>query len=365
MLYHLLYPLSNEIGALNLFRYITFRATGAIVTALLISLFLGPWFVRQLRRLSVGQNIREVGPQAHFIKAGTPTMGGLLILFAVVVSTLLWSSLTNLYVWITLGVTVAFGTVGFLDDYLKVRREQNLGLTSKQKFGLQILAAGAAALALWWLPRWLPEVYRFDPAVAVPFLKAFAIPLGLAYIPFVVLVLVGSSNAVNLTDGLDGLAIGSTMIAAATYAVFTYVAGNRVIASYLQIEYVGGVGEVTVFCAALVGASLGFLWFNAHPADVFMGDVGSLSIGAAIGIVAILSKQEILLVLVGGIFVMEAVSVMVQVAAFKAFKRRVFRMSPLHHHFEMIGWAEPKIIVRFWILSLLFALVALSTLKLR
>ena len=361
MLYHLLYPLSDTLAALNVFRYITFRAVGAIVTALLISMVLGPWFIRLLRRLSVGQNIRDVGPQAHFIKAGTPTMGGLLILFAVVVSTLLWSSLTNLYVWFALGVTLVFGLIGFLDDYLKVRREQNLGLTTKQKFALQI---GAAALA-GGLLLLLPETYDFEPTLAVPFFKNLAWSLGFLYVPFVVLVLVGASNAVNLTDGLDGLAIGSTMIAAATYAVFCYVAGNRIIAGYLQIEYVGGVGEVTVFCAAFVGASLGFLWFNAHPADVFMGDVGSLSIGAAIGIVAVLCKQEILLVLVGGIFVLEAVSVMLQVAWFRVFKRRIFRMSPIHHHFEMVGWAEPKIIVRFWILALIFALVALSTLKLR
>ena len=361
MLYHLLFPLSEQWGAFNVFRYITFRAAMAAVTALAISFLLGPGFIRLLRRLSVGQNIRDVGPQAHFIKAGTPTMGGLLILFALVVSTLLWSSLTNLYVWLSLGVTLAFGGIGFLDDFLKVKREQNLGLTSRQKFGLQILAAGAVAVLL----RFIPPAYEFDPAISVPFVKTMVFDLGWFYIPFVLLILVGSSNAVNLTDGLDGLAIGSTMIAAATYAVFTYVAGNRIIAAYLQIQYVGGVGEVTVFCAALVGAALGFLWFNAHPADVFMGDVGSLSIGAAIGMVAVLSKQEIVLVLVGGIFVMEAVSVMLQVAFFRVFKRRIFRMSPIHHHFEMVGWAEPKIIVRFWILALIFALVALSTLKLR
>jgi phospho-N-acetylmuramoyl-pentapeptide-transferase len=361
MLYHLLFPLADQWGAFNVFRYITFRAAMAAVTALAISFLLGPWFIRTLRRLSVGQNIRDVGPQAHFIKAGTPTMGGLLILFALGVSTLLWSSLTNVYVWLCLGVTIAFGVIGFADDYLKVKREQNLGLTSRQKFGLQILAASVAAILL----RFIPPAYEFDPTIALPFVKNFVLDLGHLYIPFVVLVLVGASNAVNLTDGLDGLAIGSTMIAAATYAVFTYVAGNRIIAAYLQIQYVGGVGEVTVFCAALVGAALGFLWFNAHPADVFMGDVGSLSIGAAIGMVAVLAKQEIVLVLVGGIFVMEAASVMLQVAFFKAFKRRIFRMSPIHHHFEMVGWAEPKIIVRFWILALIFALVALSTLKLR
>jgi phospho-N-acetylmuramoyl-pentapeptide-transferase len=288
-------------------------------------------------------------------------MGGLLVLLAVVVSTLLWANLLNPYVWVALGVMVAFGAVGFADDYLKVRRRHNLGLTARTKFTLQILAAALAALAL----LGLPEPYEFRPTVAFPFFKQAVLSLGLAYVPFVVLVLVGASNAVNLTDGLDGLAIGVTLVAASTYAVFTYVAGNRIVAGYLQVEYVSGVGEVAVFCAALVGASLGFLWFNAHPAEVFMGDVGSLSIGAAIGTVAVLAKQEIVLMLVGGIFVIEALSVILQVASFKLTGRRVLRMAPLHHHFELAGWAEPKIIVRFWILAILCALIGLSTLKLR
>jgi phospho-N-acetylmuramoyl-pentapeptide-transferase len=280
---------------------------------------------------------------------------------AVAASTLLWANLSNAFVWLALAVTLAFGAVGFVDDLLKVRRHRNLGLTARSKFALQVLAAavGAAVLLA------LPARYGFHPTLAFPFFKEAVINLGLLYVPFVVLVLVGSSNAVNLTDGLDGLAIGVTLIAASTYAVFTYVAGNRVVASYLQVEYVSGVGEVTVFCAALVGASLGFLWFNAHPAQVFMGDVGSLAIGAAIGSVAVLAKQEIVLVLVGGIFVLEALSVMLQVASFKLTGRRVLRMSPLHHHFELVGWAEPKIIVRFWILAILCALLGLSTLKLR
>jgi phospho-N-acetylmuramoyl-pentapeptide-transferase len=361
MLYHLLFPLADEFAPFNVFRYISFRTAGAIVTALLLSLLLGPWFVRTLRRLSVGQNIRDVGPQAHLLKAGTPTMGGLLILFALTVSTLLWAVLDNPYTWVVLGVTLAFGGIGFLDDYLKVKRERNLGLTSRQKFGMQVLAALAAGAAV----LVLPGEYAIEPTLALPFFKALVLQLGIFYVPFAVLVLVGSSNAVNLTDGLDGLAIGSTMIAAGTYAIFTYVAGNRVIATYLQVEYVSGVGEATVFCGALVGASLGFLWFNSHPAEVFMGDVGSLSIGGAIGIVAVLCKQEVLLVVVGGIFVMEALSVMLQVAFFRATKRRIFRMSPLHHHFELVGWAEPKIIVRFWILAMIFSLIGLSTLKLR
>jgi phospho-N-acetylmuramoyl-pentapeptide-transferase len=361
MLYHLLYPLADQYAVFNVFRYLTFRGAGAIVTALLISLLLGPWFVAQLRRLSVGQNIRDVGPEAHLLKAGTPTMGGLLILFALVVSTLLWANLVNPYTWVALGTTVAFGAIGFADDFLKVRRSRNLGLTSAQKLSLQTVAALAAGAVL----LSLPGEWALRPTLALPFFKQAVFTLGLVYVPFVVLVLVGASNAVNLTDGLDGLAIGTSMIAAATYAIFTYVAGNRIISTYLQLEYVGGVGEVSVFCGALVGAAVGFLWFNAYPAEVFMGDVGSLSIGGAIGIVAVLCKQEILLVVVGGVFVMEAASVILQVASFKLTGKRLFRMSPIHHHFELAGWAEPKIIVRFWILALMFSLLALSTLKLR
>lgn len=358
MLYYLLFPLRDVIPAFNVFRYITFRVAAAVVTALVLSWLLGPKFIRMLRRLSVGQNIRDVGPQAHQVKAGTPTMGGLLILFATLVPTLLWAELRNVYVWIVLLVTLAFGAIGFADDYLKVSRRRNLGLTARAKFWLQILAGTAMGVILLFLP-------EFDPAVALPFFKRFVLNLGYFYIPFVVIVLVGASNAVNLTDGLDGLAIGATSIAAATYALFTYIAGNRVIANYLQVSYVPGVGEVAVFCGALVGAGIGFLWFNSHPAEVFMGDVGSLSLGAAIGSVAVLAKQEILLVLVGGLFVLEALSVIIQVASFKLRGKRVFRMSPLHHHFELTGWAEPKVIVRFWILSILFALLSLSTLKLR
>ena len=358
MLYHLLYPLADQWAAFNVFRYITFRSAGAVMTAVLLSLLLGPRFVATLRRLSVGQNIRELGPQAHQVKAGTPTMGGLLILFAVAIPTLLWARLDNPYVWIVLVVTLGFGTVGFLDDYLKVKRGKNLGLTAKAKMAGLLLVSGTAAIALQLLP-------QFSPTLTFPFFKALVLDLGWAYAALVVLVLVGASNAVNLTDGLDGLATGATLIAAATYAVFTYVAGNAVAARYLQISYVPGVGEVTVFCTALAGASLGFLWFNAHPAEMFMGDVGSLALGGAIGIVAVLSKQELMLVLVGGLFVLEALSVIAQVASFKLTGKRILRMSPLHHHFELIGWAEPKIIVRFWILALLFALVSLSTLKLR
>jgi phospho-N-acetylmuramoyl-pentapeptide-transferase len=361
MLYWLLYPLRDLIPAFNVFRYITFRVAAAIVTALVLSWLLGPWFIRQLRRLSVGQNIRDVGPQAHQVKAGTPTMGGLLILFATLVPTLLWMDLSNIYVWLVILVTTAFGGIGFADDYLKVRNRRNLGLTAKAKFWLQVLASLAFGIAL----VVLPAESGFNPVVTFPFIKRLVLHLGYFYILFVAFVLVGSSNAVNLTDGLDGLAIGATSVAAATYAIFTYIAGNAIIARYLQVAWVPGVGEVAVFCGAMVGAGIGFLWFNSHPAEVFMGDVGSLSLGAAIGSVAILAKQEIVLVLVGGLFVMEALSVIIQVASFKLRGKRVFRMSPLHHHFELSGWAEPKVIVRFWILSILFALLSLSTLKLR
>jgi phospho-N-acetylmuramoyl-pentapeptide-transferase len=328
------------------------------MTAVLLSLLLGPGFIRTLRRLSVGQNIRELGPQAHQLKAGTPTMGGLLILLCVTVPTLLWARLDNPYVWIALLVTLGFGGVGFLDDYLKVKRGRNLGLSARAKLLGQLVVGAAAGAALLLLP-------QYQTTLTFPFFKGLAFDLGLFYIPFVMLVLVATSNGVNLTDGLDGLAIGATLIAAATYAVFTYVAGNAIAARYLNVAYIAGVGEVAVFCTALAGASLGFLWFNAHPAEVFMGDVGSLALGGAIGIVAVLCKQEIALIFVGGLFVLEALSVIVQVASFKLRGKRVLRMSPLHHHFELSGWAEPKVIVRFWILALLFALLSLATLKLR
>lgn len=361
MLYHLLYPLHDQVGAFNVFRYITFRTAGAIATAILLSIVFGPWFIRTLRRLSVGQNIREVGPQSHLVKAGTPTMGGLLILFALFTSTLLWANLTNPFVWIAVGVTAAFGGVGFIDDFVKVRKRRNLGLTARGKLVLLTLFSAVAALAL----LEMPAETGFEPTLTFPFFKNLVVYLGWLYVPFVALVLVGSSNAVNLTDGLDGLAIGSTLVASATYAIFTYVAGHQVVAAYLQVPALPGVGEVTIFCGALVGASLGFLWFNCHPAEVFMGDVGSLALGGAIGIVAILSKQELVLVLVGGLFVMEALSVAIQVISYKLTGKRVFRMAPIHHHFELYGWAEPRIIVRFWILAILFALLGLSTLKLR
>jgi phospho-N-acetylmuramoyl-pentapeptide-transferase len=360
MLFHLLFPLRDEFAIFNVFRYITFRAAGAVVTAIVLTLLLGPGFIRWLQRLSIGQNIREVGPEHHH-KAGTPTMGGVLILFALVVPTLLWARLDNFYLWLALGVMVAFGAIGFADDFLKVKRGRNQGLTARTKFVLLALVAAAGGATL----MYLPSDYNFSPTIAFPFFKTAVFNVGLLYVPFVVLVLVGASNAVNLTDGLDGLAIGATMIAAATYAIFTYIAGNSVVAGYLQVPYVRDVGEVVIFCGALVGASLGFLWFNSHPAEVFMGDVGSLAVGGAIGIVAVLSKQEMVLVLVGGLFVIEALSVIIQVASYKLTGRRVLRMAPIHHHFELGGWPESKIIVRFWIVAILFALLGLSTLKLR
>jgi phospho-N-acetylmuramoyl-pentapeptide-transferase len=358
MLYHLLFPLRELFHVLNVFRYITFRTAGATLTALLISVLLGPWLILTLRRLAVGQSIREVGPERHQVKAGTPTMGGLLILLSLLVPTLLWARLDNAYVWLVAGVTLAFGTIGFLDDVIKLRRRSNQGLRARSKLLLQVLVAAGTAV-------WLFAGLDFSTKLALPFFKQPQPDLGLWYIPFVVLIMVGASNAVNLTDGLDGLAIGATLIAAATYAIFTYLAGHRIVAGYLQVAYVPGVGEVAVFCGALVGASLGFLWFNAHPAEIFMGDVGSLAIGAAIGMLAVLSKQEVLLILVGGLFVLEAISVIAQVISFKLTGRRVLRMAPLHHHFELAGWAESKIIVRFWIVAILFALMSLSTLKLR
>jgi phospho-N-acetylmuramoyl-pentapeptide-transferase len=361
MLYALLYPLSDELSVLNVFRYITFRAAGATVTALVLSLSCGPAFIRLLQNKALGQHIRAEGPESHQAKAGTPTMGGLLILAALGLSTLLWASLENVYMWLCLGTTLAFGAVGFADDYLKFRHRRNLGLTKRWKFLLQVGAAavfGSLLLAL-------PPAFGFEPTLSFPFFKRWVLQMGMLYVPFVVLVLVGTSNAVNFTDGLDGLATGATLVAAGTYAVFTYVAGNSVAANYLQVTYVAGAGELAVFCGALVGASLGFLWFNAHPADVFMGDVGSLAIGGAIGAVAVVAKQELVLVLVGGLFVLEALSVIAQIASFKLTGKRVLRMAPLHHHFEKVGWAEPKIIVRFWILAILFALLSLSTLKLR
>jgi phospho-N-acetylmuramoyl-pentapeptide-transferase len=361
MLYWLLYPLASRVPAFNVFRYITFRSAMSAVTAMLVALMLGPPMIRWLKRAQIGQSIREEGPKSHLAKAGTPTMGGLLILLAISTATLLWMDLSNRFVWIALGTLLCVGSVGFADDYVKFSKRRSLGLTGRGKLIPQFLVALAVG---WAIEQWASHG-AFSTVITFPFLKKLLIDLGILYIPFVAVVVVGSSNAVNLTDGLDGLAIGAVGIAAGTYAVLAYVTGNAVAARYLQIPFIPQSGELTVFCAALVGASLGFLWFNCHPADIFMGDVGSLPLGAAIAAVAIMTKQEILLVIVGGLFVLEALSVIIQVFSFKTTGKRVFRMAPIHHHFELAGWAESRVIIRFWILAILFAVVALSTLKLR
>ncbi len=358
MLYHLLYPLHTEYSVLYVFRYITFRTIYATITALLISFILGPWMIATLQRMQIGQTIRKVGPESHFVKEGTPTMGGALILFAIVIPTLLWTDLTNIYIWVTLLVTTGYGVVGFIDDYLKVIRKNSDGISARQKMFWQILIALIASLLLYFSG-------HFDTHLSLPFFKNVNPDLGVFYIPFAVLVMVGASNAVNLTDGLDGLAIGPMIIAAATFLLLAYLVGNAKLSSYLQITGVQGAGELTILCGAMVGAGLGFLWFNSYPAQVFMGDVGSLSLGGALGTIAVITKNEFVLVIVGGIFVIEALSVIVQVISFRYWGRRVFRMAPIHHHFELKGWAEPKIIVRFWIISIVLALIALSTLKLR
>ena len=359
MLYHLLYPLHTDFAIFNVFRYITFRTIYACLTAFLICFILGPWVIRKLRALQIGQYIREEGPKHHNIKAGTPTMGGSLIVFSIVVSTLLWANLGNPYIWIILFVVISYGLIGFVDDWLMQIKKRNMGLSARQKLLLQTVAALMAGVFFWICP-------DFDTRLTLPFFKNVSPDLGWGYIFFAAFVIVGTSNAVNLTDGLDGLAIGPVIVVAVTYMIFAYVTGHVKIANYLQINYAAGSGEACVFCGVLAGAGLGFLWFNAYPAQVFMGDVGSLSLGAVIGTLAVVTKQEIMLVLVGGLFVMEALSVILQVGFFKITKgRRIFRMAPLHHHFELKGWPEPKVIVRFWIISIALALLSLSTLKLR
>jgi len=361
MLYHLLYPLHTEYSFFNVFRYVTFRTASATLTALAISFVMGPWLIARLRQFQIGQHIRQEGPDTHHSKAGTPTMGGVLILTAVVVPTLLWANLTNVFVWVALGTTVAFGLIGFTDDYLKIVRKQSKGLSARAKILLQTSCAVVIGLLLYDMSRH----DDYSTVVLFPFFKDIRPELGWLFVPFAILLLVGASNAVNLTDGLDGLAIGTVLIAAAAYTVLTYVTGHAQFSAYLDLIRIPRIWELTIFGGAMVGASLGFLWFNCYPAQLFMGDVGSLALGSAIGTVALLVKQEILLVLVGGVFVIEALSVIVQVASFKLTGKRVFRMAPLHHHFELAGWSEPKIIIRFWILGIMFALASLTTLKLR
>ncbi len=359
MLYHLLVPFAKEHIVFNVFRYITFRTAMATVTALVLSFVLGPWLVRKLRALQAGgETIREDTPERHRAKAGTPTMGGILILVAILGSTLLWANLKNRYVWIIVLTTAGLGLLGLLDDVRKLRTRK--GLSAKQKLGAQILLVGVLLLSLYLFP-----VEGFTTRLAIPFFKGWLVSLGWLWIPFALLVIVGSSNAVNLTDGLDGLAVGPVIIAGGAFAIIAYLTGHFIAAEYLRIPNVKGAGELTVFAGALVGASLGFLWFNSYPAQVFMGDVGSLALGGAIGTLAVLTKAELLLPLIGGLYVVEAGSVIIQVVAFKLTGKRVFRMAPLHHHYELEGWAEPKIIVRFWIISFVLALLALTTLKLR
>jgi phospho-N-acetylmuramoyl-pentapeptide-transferase len=357
--YHTTVPAAN---ALNVFRYITFRTAGASVTALALCLVLGPWMIRRLREFQIGQVIRQEGPQTHRAKAGTPTMGGLLILSSALIPTLLWANLTNPNIWIVIIATAAFGGVGFLDDYLKIVRRSHHGLWPRYKMGWQIVIGTGVGLAL----LALASRDLYNTHLVFPFFKRWIPDLGWAYVLFAMFTCVCWTNAVNLTDGLDGLAISVFAVAATALTALAYVSGHRVFAEYLQLQTVSPlIGELTIFCGALVGASLGFLWYNSYPADVFMGDVGSLGLGGALGTVALLIKQEFVLVIVGGVFVLEAASVVIQVASFKLTGRRVFRMAPLHHHFELVGWSEPKVIARFVILAIIFALFSLTTLKLR
>jgi phospho-N-acetylmuramoyl-pentapeptide-transferase len=360
---------------LNVFQYITFRTAYASFTALLISLFLGPWLIARLREFQIGQQIRADGPKSHQQKAGTPTMGGVLIVVSIIVPTLLWADLRNPFVWLLIISTLAYGAIGFADDYLKIVHRRSLGLTAREKLGLQIVVSLSVGVFL----LYLRNIGLYTTELTVPFFKFFTPNLLIdrlletplfffGYLPFLVfvsIVAVGTSNGVNLTDGLDGLAIGCVLIAAAALTALAYVTGHMVLSDYLDIQYISSVGEVTIFCGTMVGASLGFLWYNAHPAEIFMGDVGSLALGGSIGTVAVIIKQELLLVFIGGVFVIEALSVMIQVISFKFRGKRVFLMAPLHHHFELLGWKESKIIIRFWIGALIFALFSLSTLKLR
>jgi len=384
MIYYIFYELIYNhfkdrewylVKALNVFQYVTFRTAYASVTALLISLLFGRRFINALKRWNIGQQIREEGPREHIAKRDTPTMGGLLIIASVVISTLLWARLSGLYVWIIIFATLAFGAIGFADDYLKLVKQRSLGLTGRQKLALQLIIATVIWATLFISTKYFETKYSWN--ISIPFFKATAIPNGIStvwpivYLARIVMVLLGATNAVNLTDGLDGLAISVTFIAMAALTAFTYLSSDARWTSYLDLTHRPEAAELTVFCGAMTGASLGFLWFNAPPAEVFMGDVGSLAIGGAIGTIAVLTKQEFMLVMVGGVFVMEALSVMLQVSVFKMTKsstgvgRRMFKMTPLHHHFEMLGWKEPKIVFRFLILAILFALLSLSTLKLR
>jgi len=382
VLYHLLYEFLSPLGAywsplkiLNVVQYVTFRTAAATLTALLISLLFGPWLIRRLQEFQIGQHIREEGPKSHHAKAGTPTMGGVLIVASIILPTLMWANLRNPFVWLIVLSTLAYGAIGFADDYLKIRKKRNLGLTARQKMTFQFLVAILIGVIL----LYMAERKLYSTAMNVPFFKGLRPDLVidsimaspfffLGFLPFLIFVaflIVGSSNAVNLTDGLDGLAIGCTLIASTALTALTYLSGHEKLSMYLDIQNISGVSEVSIFCGSMVGASLGFLWYNAHPAEVFMGDVGSLALGGALGTVSVVIKQEMLLPFIGGVFVIEALSVMIQVASFKLRGKRVFKMAPIHHHFELMGWMESKVIIRFWIASLIFALLSLSTLKLR
>ncbi len=361
MLYHLLYPLREYFFAFNVFRYITFRAAYAMVTALAISFIFGPRMIAWLRNLQIGERIRDDVPSTHANKEGTPTMGGVLILAAIVVPTLLWANLKNPYIQLTLVVTVWTGMIGFIDDYLNVVKRKDKGLIGRYKLLGQLIFGAALGVFLYFNPFVSEGVTR----TSVPFFKNIYIDWGIFYIPFVMLVITGTSNAVNLTDGLDGLASGVAAFSFFAFATLAYISGHRVFAEYLNIIYLDGSGELTVYCMSVVGAALGFLWFNTHPAEIFMGDTGSLSLGGALGTVAVLLKRELLLIIIGGVFVAEALSVILQVASFKMRGRRIFRMAPLHHHFELKGWPESRVVVRFWIIAALLALLSISTLKLR
>ena len=358
MLYLWLYPLHTEFAIFNVFRYLSFRIIYAAVTAFLIVFFLAPPMIKKLQTLKLGQKIRTDGPQSHLGKSGTPTMGGLLIIFSVLLSTVLWADISNFYVWLVLLSLVGFGMIGFVDDYIKILRGQSKGLTATQKIVGQLGVALGIGLFFYLSPGYSTEL-------SVPFFKNFTPDLGVFYIPFAVLVSVGCSNAVNLTDGLDGLAVGPVIISAMAYSVVAWAVGNKLVSGYLLVPHIEGAGELAILTASIVGAGLGFLWFNTYPASVFMGDVGSLPLGAALGTVAVVCKHELLLILVGGVFVMEAVSVIFQVASFKSRGKRIFLMAPLHHHFELKGWEEPKVVVRLWIIAIILGLLSMSTLKLR
>ncbi|MEO8605837.1 MAG: phospho-N-acetylmuramoyl-pentapeptide-transferase [bacterium] len=358
MLYALLYPLHTTYSGFNVLRYITFRAVLAALTAWVVSFLLGPWLIRTLTAAKIGQQIRPDGPERHLSKAGTPTMGGTLILSSMILATLLLADLRNQYIWLILLVTLGYAAIGFVDDWRKLTGRNSKGLPGRTRLFWEFAIGLGAGAFLYLVP-------RFDTVVYFPFFKTLTVDLGVLYIPFAAVLLVGASNAVNLTDGLDGLAIGPIMTVGFTYGVFAYATGNSAWARYLQLPYIPGTGELAIFCGALLCAGLGFLWFNAYPAMMFMGDVGALPLGAALGCLALITKQELVLIIAGGVFVVEALSVILQVGSYKLRRKRIFRMAPIHHHFELMGWPEPQIIVRFWILSILCALVALSTLKLR